>query len=157
LKVSAPQQGYYPPVLPPDPEFLAQAYLTPFLTALPGFDAAVPVVTRLPSPEALQASLTGILRVEAGDTHWLKSLWGAAFDTSFLMHAYSPNEDQAAMISRTAIAHVAAATGLTIVGFYVVDVCNVIGGRRLDDPDVPENVVRYRSAVTWRVAGHPLT
>jgi hypothetical protein len=155
--VTAPQQGYYPPVLPPDPEWLAEAFLTPVLAALPGFDAAVPVVTKLPSPDALQATLTGIMRVEAGDTHWLKGLWGAAFDTAFLMHAYSPDEDQAAEISRNAIAHVSSVTGLTIVGWYVVDVCSVIGGRRLDDPDVPENIVRYRSAVVWRVAGHPLT
>jgi hypothetical protein len=154
--VTAPQQGYYPPVLPPDPEWLAEAFLTPVLAALPGFDGPIPVVTRLPSPDDLSATLTGIMRVEAGDTHWLPSLWGAAFDTSFLMHAYSPNEDQAAVISRNAIAHTSSATGLTIVSWYVVDVCSVIGGRRLSDPDVPENIVRYRSAVTWRVAGQPL-
>jgi hypothetical protein len=155
--VTAPQQGFYPAVLPPDPEFLAQAYLTPVLAALPGFDAAVPVVTRLPSPAALQATLTGVMRIQAGDSHWINSLYGAAFDTSFLMHAYSPNEDQAAEISRNAFAHVIAAAGQTIVSWHIVDVCNVIGGRRLVDPDVPENVVRYRSAITWRVAGHPLT
>jgi len=154
--VTAPQ-GYYPPILPPDPEFLAQAFLTPLLSTLPGFDAPVPVVTKLPSPAALQASLTGIVRAEAADTHWIPGLWGAAYDTNFLLHCYSPNEDQASEISRNAIAHCAAATGLTIVSWHIVDVCNVIGGRRLVDPDVPENVVRYRSAITWRVAGHPLT
>jgi hypothetical protein len=155
--MTAPQQGYYPVVLPPDPEFLAQAFLTPLLSALPGFDAPVPVVTKLPSPEALQATLTGIVKAEAADTHWISGLWGAAYNTGFLLHCYSPNEDQASEISRNVIAHCAAATGLIIVGWHIIDVCNVIGGRRLVDPDVPENVVRYRSAVTWRVAGHPLT
>jgi hypothetical protein len=146
---------YFPVVLPPDPEFLAQAFLTPLLAALPGFDAPVPVVTRLPSPEALQASLTGTVRTEAADTHWIPSLWGV-YDTSFLLHCYSPNEDQASEISRTAIAQCAAATGQTIVGFYVVNVISVIGGRRLFDPDVPEGIVRYRSATSWRVSGQPL-
>jgi hypothetical protein len=154
--VTAPQQ-YYQPTLPPDPEFLAQAFLTPLLSALPGFDAPVPVVTRLPSPEALQATLTGIVRTEAADTHWIPGLWGAAYNTGFLLHCYSPNEDQASMISRNVIAQCAAATGLVVVGWHIIDVCNVIGGRRLFDPDVPENIVRYRSAVTWRVAGQPLT
>jgi hypothetical protein len=148
---------YFPVVLPADPEFLAQAFLTPLLAALPGFDAPVPVVTRLPSPEALQATLTGIVRTEAADTHWIPSLWGAAYNTSFLLHCYSPNEDQASEISRTAIAQCAAATGQSIIGFYVVNVISVIGGRRLFDPDIPEGIVRYRSAISWRVSGQPLT
>lgn len=97
------------------------------------------------------------MRIEAGDTIHVSGLYGAAFDTTFLLHSYSPNEDEAAMNSRTAMAYVAAATGLTVVSWYVVEVPTVIGGRRLSDPEVPANIVRYRSAVTWRVAGQPLT
>lgn len=141
--------GYYQVVKPPDIEWLAQAFLTPILTpALVG--------TRMPKPSSTEddaAGTNGYLRVEAGDSHPIN--WGAAWDCSFLMHAYCDDEGQAAQISTTALGNVAAATGLTVVSWNIVSVVNVVGGRRLTDPEVPTNLVRYRSAVTWRIAGHP--
>jgi hypothetical protein len=44
-----------------------------------------------------------------------------------------------------------AARGQTINGWYVVGVMTVIPPTRLTDPNV--NLPRFRSAVTWRVAG----
>lgn len=142
--MSSPQ--YYQVVLPPDPEWLAQIFLSPILSP-------TPVATRLPPPADLQASLQGFVRVEAGDVSPCMDVWGAAYDMTFLMHSYSPNEMQAAQHSQVAIGNAMAATGITVSGWYIVKVVSVIGGRRLDDPDVPLNIVRYRSAVTWRVAG----
>jgi len=143
--------GYYQVVLPPDIEWLAQEFLSPIL-------APTLVTTRMPVPADTSddaASAGGILRVEAADVHQVSSTWGAAYNASFLMHAYADDEVVAAQISNTAIANTVAATGLTVAGWYIVSVVNVVGGRRLSDPEVPTNLVRYRSAVTWMVAGHP--
>jgi hypothetical protein len=142
-----PAKQYYQPTKPPPPEWIAQAFLTPLLNPCP-------VATRLPmNLDSDEAMVNGFMRVEAGDTVRIKDLAGAAWNISFLMHAYSPNEAQAEDISGTAIGYASAATGLTVVGWYIVCVETVIGGRRLDDPLVPSNIVRYRSAVTWRVSG----
>lgn len=141
--------GYYQVVMPPDIEYLAQFFLTPILSP-------TLVADRMPKPGSTDddsAGVHGFMRIEAGDVNQVPGTWGAAYDCSFLMHAYSDDEVQASEISRTAIANVAAATGLTVVGWYIVSVPNVIGGRRLTDPEVPTNLVRYRSAVTWRIAG----
>jgi hypothetical protein len=145
-----PARQYYPPVKAPPIEWLAQAFLTPLM-------APTPVKTRLPQPNSDQDTLQGFLRIEAGDSTPIPSTWGAAWNCSFLMHSYSPNEVQAEDVSTNALGYVAAATGLTIVGWYVVGVPTVIGGRRLYDPLVPADIVRYRSAVTWTVAGKPPT
>ena len=138
----------YPAVLPADIEMLAQVYLTTILSP-------TPVATRMPSPLNTDDTVHGFMRIEAGDA--VPIYYGAAYDISFLMHAYSDVEDQASLISRTAIANVAAMTGQSIAGWYIVQVPTVVGGQRLHDPNVPSpGLIRYRSAVTWRVQGHPL-
>lgn len=142
-------QGYYPPVLHADIEFLVQAYLGPLLQP-------TPVRTKLPSNQSLTELPHGICRIEAGDAVPVASTWGAAWDIPFLTHSYSTNEVEASQIDRTAAAYVTSAMGLTVVGWYIVNVVNFLGGRRLSDPEVPLNIVRYRSACTWRVAGQPL-
>jgi len=135
----------FPVMLPADIEMLAQVFLTPILSP-------TPVKTRLPVPNNNADTVDGFMRIEAGDSSPVN--YGVAYDISFLMHAYSPNEDQASLISRTALANVGAATGLSVAGWYIIQVPNVVGGMRLTDPDVA--LLRYRSAVTWRVAGHQL-
>jgi hypothetical protein len=146
-----PAKQYFQPVKPPPIEWVSQAFLTPLLNP-------TPVSTKLPiNLDSDEAMVNGFLRVEAGDVVKIADLQGAAWNCSFLMHAYSPNEAQAEDISCSAIGYVAAATGLTVVGCYIVCVPTVIGGRRLTDPLVPANIVRYRSAVTWRIAGLPPT
>jgi hypothetical protein len=138
----------FPVVLPADIEMVGQAFLTPILYP-------TPVKTRRPIPVNTEDTLHGFMRIEAGDS--VPVNYGAAYDISWLMHAYSDNEDEASLISRTAIANVAAATGKTVAGWYIVDVPTVMGGQRLNDPLVPSpGLLRYRSAVTWRIAGHPL-
>ena len=144
-----PATQYFQPVKPPPIEWVAQAFLTPLLNPCP-------VATRLPmNLNSDESMVNGFMRVEAGDIVRIKDLAGAAWMCSFLMHSYSPNEAQAEDISCSAIGYAAAATALTVVGWYIVCVETVIGGRRLDDPLVPANIVRYRSAVTWRIAGLP--
>ena len=49
-------------------------------------------------------------------------------------------------------AYVTSVRGRSIMGYYIVDVLNFIGGNKLPEPGV-EGLTRYRSAVTWRVAG----
>jgi hypothetical protein len=142
-----PALQYFQPVKPPPIEWVSQAFLTPLLNP-------TPVSTKLPpNLNSDESMVNGWVRVEAGDTIRIDGLAGAAWNCSFLMHAYSPNEAQAEDISGSAIGYVSAATGVTVVGWYIVCVETVIGGRRLTDPLVPSNIVRYRSAVTWRIAG----
>lgn len=143
------QTQYYPPVLAPDIEWLAQAFFTPLLT--------VPIATRLPQPAAMAASFPAILRVESGNVDPCMDVYGTAWNASFLMHSYSIDEIEASEVSRNALAYAISTAGTSILGWYVIRVVNVVGSRRLDDPDVPLNVVRYRSAITWRIAGQQAT
>ena len=145
-----PANQYFQPVKPPPTEWIAQAFLTPLMIP-------TPIATRLPDENSDEDMINGFIRVEAGDKVKVRDVQGAAWDCSFLMHSYSPNEVQAEDVSDTAIGYVAAATGLTVVSWYIVCVVSVIGGRRLTDPVVPANIVRYRSAVIWRIAGLPPT
>jgi hypothetical protein len=142
-----PAKQFFQPVKPPPIEWVAQAFLTPLLNPCP-------VSTRLPTGlNSDQSMVNGYVRVEAGDIVRVRDIAGAAWNCTFLMHSYSPNEVQAEDVSCSAIGYVSAVTGVTVVGWYIVCVETVIGGRRLFDPLVPANIVRYRSAVTWRIAG----
>lgn len=133
-----------PPLLPADIEDLATFFLTSVV-------APTPVDTRLPVPGNNADTVNGFLRIEAADSSRMDL---ASWNLSFLMHAYSPSESEAADISNKALAHTSAAQGLTVMGWYIIEVVSVVGGRRLSDPNV--NLPRYRSAVTWRVAGRPV-
>jgi hypothetical protein len=147
-KVVAPIE--FPVVTPADVEALAQFFYTPIM-------APTLVATRLPRPADNADTINGFLRVESADCSPLIQFRSAAWDLSFLMHAYSPNEIEAANIIGKAMAHAASAhfkkvqidAGPT---FHIVDVVNVLGGDRLPEPRVPD-LVRYRAAVTWRVSG----
>jgi hypothetical protein len=132
-----------PPLEPADIEDLPIWYYTPII-------APTPVDTRLPSPANNKDTVNGFLRIEGADS----SRSGLdCYDLSFVYHAYSPIEAEASDISKKVMAYASSALGQKIMGWYVVTVVNVIGGRRLSDPDVP--LPRYRGAVTWRVQGHP--
>lgn len=132
-----------PPLKPADIEDLAPFYFTPIV-------APTPVDTRLPVPSNDADTVSGFLRIEAAPS----TRFGlAAWDLSFIMHAYSPSESEAADISNKAMAYATAAGGQTVMGWYIITVVSVVGGSRLSDPNVP--LPRYRSAVTWRVAGRP--
>lgn len=128
---------------PGDPEELSQVYLTPF--AAPAF-----VVTQLEDADDIETH--GAVRVESAGIDPVLEFRSAAWDLSYLIHSYSPDELQAAQLGIKCIAHAAAARGVTVLGWYIVDVLNVIGGQKLPEPRV-EGLTRYRAAVTWRVAG----
>jgi hypothetical protein len=134
-----------PPLDAPDIEDLVPYFYTPILSP-------TPVDTRMPVVSNDADTINGFLTVEAGDA----TRFGlAAWDLSFLLHAYSPVEAQAADISRRAMGFGTAVQGLTLMGWYVIGLVNAVGGRKLPNPDI--SLPRYRSALTWRVAGKPLT
>lgn len=133
-----------PPLLPPDTQDLGIFYFTPLL-------APTPVDSRLPKPDANADTVNGFLTIEAGDI----SRFGLAqWDIILILHAYSPVEAEAADISNKVMAHGTAVQGLTVMGWYIVGLVTAIGSRQIPNPDI--NLPRYRSALTWRVAGHPI-
>lgn len=133
-----------PPLLPADIQDLAVFFFTPLL-------APIPVESRYPIISNSADTASGFLRIEAAD-HTRFGL--AAWDLSFLMHAYSPDEGEAADLSNTALAYASSAQGQKVASWYIVGVPTVVGGRSLTDPNV--SLPRYRSAVTWRVQGRPI-
>jgi len=135
--------GFIDPVLePPDIEFLAQYYLTPYM-------GLTPIATRLPSPAANADTINGFLRVEAGGGNEANVF---EYNMTVLLHGYSPNEIQASSICRTAYKWMKAARGQSIAGWYVSGVPNTVSPHRLDDPNVI-GLTRYRAMVTWRTPG----
>jgi hypothetical protein len=143
MKMPAPL--VFPTVTPADVEALGVFFFTPIL-------APTPVATRVPRPQDDSDTVNGFLRIEAGNTTPLLEFRSVAWDLSFIMHAYSPSEIEAADIIGKAMAEAASAHFKRVTGFYIVDVLNVFGGNRLPEPKVPD-LVRYRAAVTWRVTG----
>jgi hypothetical protein len=134
-----------PPLLPPSIELLTVAWLAPFL-------APVPVSTRMPKPGALQDTVTGLLRVEAGGGHQANK---TQFNVTAHLSAYHPDEDQADLLARQACDLMRIARGQTINGYYVVTVEDVDMPYRQTDPDVI--LPRYFATATWRVTGVPWT
>lgn len=135
----------FPVITPADVEGLGVFFYTPKL-------APTPVATRVPRPADNEDTIHGFLRVEAGDISPVLEFRSVAWDMSFLLHAYSPNEIEAAHIIGTAMAEAASAHFQSVMGFYIVDVLGVSGGVRLSEPRVPD-LIRYRATVTWRVTG----
>jgi hypothetical protein len=134
-----------PPLVSPDTEDLAIFYYTPII-------APTLIDTRLPKPDDDADTINGFVTVEAGD----KSRVGLAqWDCSFILHSYSPVEAQAADTSNTLMTHGTAVQGLTVMGWYIVGLVAAVGSRKLSNPDIPQ-LARYRSALTWRVAGRPI-
>jgi hypothetical protein len=132
-----------PPLDSADVEDLGIYYYTPIL-------APTLVDTRMPRPDDDRDTANGFLTIEAAPA----SRFGlAAWDLSFILHAYSPVEAEAADISRKVMGHGTAVQGLTIMGWYVIGVVNAIGGEKIPNPEI--NLPRYRSALTWRVRGRP--
>lgn len=140
MKVTVPQ------VLPADVEALLQFALTPVV-------APALVVTKI--EDADDIDIHGAVRVESASLDALLEVRNAAWDLSGLIHCYSPNEIQAMDLNLKVAAYVCAARGKMIMGWYVVDVLTYVGGQKLPEPRV-EGLTRYRSAVTWRVAGKPI-
>jgi hypothetical protein len=136
--------GFVDPVMKPaDVEWMAVYYLTPLMYP-------TPVATRLPNPKDNKDTIDGFLRVERGGGHKCNYF---EYDQTIILHAYSPDEPQAADIIATATAWMSAARGQKISGRSVTGVPHATDGHKLSDPNVI-NLTRYRSLVTWRVPGH---
>lgn len=133
-----------PPLDAPDIEDLVPYYFTPII-------APTPIDTREPNVADNADTINGFVTVEAAPA----SRYGLAqWDLSFILHAYSPHEYEAADISRKLMAYGTAVQGLTVMGWYIVGLVNAIGGEKMPNPDI--ELPRYRSALTWRVAGRPI-
>lgn len=139
----APQR--FPLMLPADVEALTQYALTPVV-------APALVVTKLEDADDVDS--VGAVRVESADISPLLNERNAAWDLAFLVHCYSPNEIEAMNLNLQVAAYVTSVRGQTIMSYYVVDVVSFGGGQKLPEPGV-EGLTRYRSSVTWRVAGRP--
>jgi len=133
-----------PPLLPPDVQDLAIFFYTPILSP-------TVVDSRLPKPDDTADTINGFLTVDAAPS---TRIGLAQWDVSFVLHAYSPVEAEAADISNRAMAYGTAVQGLTVMGWYIVGLVNAIGSDQIPNPDI--NLPRYRSALTWRVQGHPI-
>lgn len=133
----------YPVVTPGDVEAMALYFLSPLLSP-------TPVATRLPDDNDASDTQNGFLRVEAGGGVKLNYVW---YNQTIFLHTYVPNEFEAqgADIMSNAIAYMGAATGKTILGYYVTDVPAVSAVQRRTDPRV--NLMRYMSYVTWTIEG----
>ena len=136
-----------PQMLPVDIEALLQYALTPVVTP-------TLVVTKLEDADDIDT--LGAVRVESASLDPLLEARNVAWDVSGLIHCYSPDEIQAMSLNLDVAAYVTAVRGLTIMGYYVVDVLGYTGGQKLPEPGV-EGLTRYRSSVTWRVAAKPKT
>lgn len=133
-----------PPLAKPDTEDLVTYYYTPII-------APTLIDTRLPNVADSADTVNGFVTVEAAPS----SRYGLAqWDISFILHAYSPHEYEAADISDKLMAYGTAVQGLTVMGWYIVGLVNAVGGEKLPNPDI--DLPRYRSALTWRVQGHPI-
>jgi hypothetical protein len=133
-----------PPLDSADVEDLGMYYFTPLI-------APTPIDTRLPKVADDADTVNGFVTIEAAPA----SRYGLAqWDLSFILHAYSPQEYEAADISRKLMAYGTAVQGLTVMGWYIVGLVNAIGGEKIPNPDI--ELPRYRSALTWRVQGHPI-
>jgi hypothetical protein len=142
-----PATQYFQPVIGPDPEWLGTYFLTPILST-------ATIATKLPPPLDMQTTLQNFVRVEAGDSVPNMAVHGATYNVTWLAHCYDPNEVVARNNTDLLIAQAMSVGGQTLSGWYIQCVVAVVGGRRLDDPLVPANIVRYRTAVTWEVQGH---
>jgi hypothetical protein len=133
-----------PPLLPPDVQDLGIYYFTPLL-------APTPVDSRLPKPADDKDTVSGFLTIEAAPSNRIGL---AQWDVSMVLHAYSPVEAEAADISNKVMAYGTAVQGLTVMSWYIVGLVNAMGSEQIPNPDI--DLPRYRSALTWRVAGHPI-
>lgn len=133
-----------PPLDSADIEDLGMYYFTPLI-------APTPIDTRLPKVADTADTNNGFVTIEAAPA----SRYGLAqWDLSFILHAYSPQEYEAADISRKLMAYGTAVQGLTVMGWYIVGLVNAIGGEKIPNPDI--ELPRYRCALTWRVQGRPI-
>lgn len=138
--------GIYQPLLPADIEALAVSFLNPLMGGLQ-------VCTAVPKPSAGQTVPDPFLRVEYGGGQQVNLL---EYDIDTILFGYGRDEIDASLNTRKAFAHMVAATGSTVDGWYVGWCRGPSLPHRSNDPKVPE-MRRYRAMVTWRVQGQPIT
>lgn len=139
----------YTTVLPPPIEAMAVEYFTTLM-------APTPVATRLPNPAADEDTVEGFLRLEAaGGAQVSENLM---WDSSVILHAYSPIEPQAEDIINKAVAWGSNAQGITVtinnLDWYVT--FSRASGLPTKQQDPMVNLTRYRAMVSWRIPGNPL-
>lgn len=138
--------GLYQPLLPADMEELAVTFLTPRMDGLL-------VCTEVPKPPPNQTTPDPFLRVEYGGGQQVNRL---EYDLDLMLFGYAIKGPEASLICRKGFALMAAATGVTVKGWYVGWTRGTVLPHRQNDPKVP-NLLRYRAMTTWRVQGQPIT
>lgn len=136
--------GIHQPLLPADVEELAVSLLTPLLGVL--------VCTATPKPLPNSTTPVPHVRVEYGGGIDVNRL---EHDIDTILYGLHPDEIQASLLCRTAFAHMAAATGSTINGWYLGWCRGTSLPHRSNDPKIPD-LRRYRAMVTWRIQGQPI-
>lgn len=135
--------GIYPPMLPADIEELAGVYLGPRVEWAVG--------TALPKPPRNRTVADPFLRVEFGGGTQPNPI---QYDLDTILYGYAADEPLASRICRTGFAHMIAAWGETVDGWYVGLTSATSLPHRSTDPDV--NLPRYRAMVRWRVSAQPI-
>jgi hypothetical protein len=137
-------------VAPPPIESLGKQYFTPLV-------APLPVVTRLPQPAPNQETVSTFLRIQAGGGS--QTVEGLLWNMALILHSYAPNEQESVAEQNIAAAEAwgANAQGTTITlnngqQFYITYSRVHAVAHRQGDPNV--DLIRYRSAVMWRIAGN---
>ena len=136
--------GTPPPLLAPDVEDLGIYFYTPLLTP-------TLIDTRDPDVSDTQDTINGFVTIESAGMNRIDL---ASYHVSFLLHAYSPVEAEAADLSRNIMAYGTAVQNLSVMGWLIMGLVSAVGGAKLPNPDV--DLPRYRSALTWRVQGRPI-
>jgi hypothetical protein len=136
-------------LLPPPIEAMAVQYFTPLM-------APTPVATRLPNPAKNEDTIDGFLRLEAAGGAQVNE--NLMWDSSVILHAYSPIEPQAESIIGRAVAWGSNAQGITVTidnfDWYVT--FSRASGLPTKQQDPMVNLTRYRAMVSWRIPGNPL-
>ncbi|QBP29675.1 tail terminator [Mycobacterium phage Typha] len=144
MMVDVAGESIYPPILPPDLEELSVNYLM--------LKMAVAMGTRLPKTPAGQSLPDPFVRVQFGGGVQVNPI---EFDIDTIIHSYHADETLASLNCRTAFAHMVAARGLTVDGWFISGTRGTSLPHRMSDPQVP--LPRYRAMVCWRVQGQLIT
>lgn len=120
-----------------------------FLTPL----VPVRVATKVPKPAPNKTLPDPFVRVEFGGGRQVNLL---EYDLDTILYGYAEDEAEASLLCRTGFAHMCAATGSHVNGWYVgwARSASLPHASKSTDPKV--SLPRYRAMVTWRVQGQPI-
>lgn len=129
------------PLQPADGEHLGVAFLLPQMRGLN-------VATQLPPTPDNRTRPDPFLRIEFGGGSQVNKL---EFDLDLILLSYHPDEKVASSNCGRGFGLMAAASGVTVDGWYIGWARGTSLPHRSTDPKV--SLPRYRAMVTWRMPG----